>query len=463
VCGNSALLDGPATPPAGSVRVDPGTDLADVTGASDPGTTFWLAPGVHTLGGGAFDQVVPKDGYSFVGAPGAILDGRHLNRDAFTQHARGVAIRNLTIQGFGTAGGNANEGVVNHDGGGGWTIEHSTIRGNAGAGLLVGSDDVVRYDCLTGNGQYGLSAYAPSGVDHLLIDRNEISYNNTDDWDHRIRGCGCAAGAKFWNVRGATIAGNWVHHNRGVGLWADTDNVAFLVAGNVIEENDDEAIVYEISYNAVIHGNTIRRNALVKGREYAARGDTFTIAAIYISESGGDRRTGGPITSLDISGNHLEDNWGGVALWENADRFCGSPANTSGGYCTVGGAATLTTCVPGTIDAAPYDADCRWRTQNVSVRDNDFLLDRAAIGCRDDPCGQQALLSNYGTYPSWSPYRGRAVQEDITFHQNNRFRGNRYVGDWRFTAYEPGRMLDFTAWRAAPYGQDLDSSMSSGG
>ena len=34
---------------------------------------------------------------------------------------------------------------------------------------------------------------------------------------------------------------------------------------------------------------------------------------------------------IEITGNTFIDNWNGVTLWENADRFCGSPANTSGG------------------------------------------------------------------------------------------------------------------------------------
>jgi hypothetical protein len=29
------------------------------------------------------------------------------------------------------------------------------------------------------------------------------------------------------------------------------------------------------------------------------------------------------------------------------------------------------------------------------------------------------LFSNYGTYPRWSPYKTHAVQENITFRQNN--------------------------------------------
>ena len=69
---------------------------------------------------------------------------------------------------------------------------------------------------------------------------------------------------------------------------------------------------------------------------------------MYLSEAGGDPRVVGP-GSIDISYNLFQDNWSGVTLWENADRYCNSPANTSSDYCTLGGAATLQTCVAGTI------------------------------------------------------------------------------------------------------------------
>jgi hypothetical protein len=32
----------------------------------------------------------------------------------------------------------------------------------------------------------------------------------------------------------------------------------------------------------------------------------------------------------------IEDNYNGVTLWENAYRYCGSPANTSSGYLHLG-------------------------------------------------------------------------------------------------------------------------------
>ena len=70
------------------------------------------------------------------------------------------------------------------------------------------------------------------------------------------------------------------------------------------------------------------------------------------------------------------------------------------------------------------------------------------------------MLSNYGTWPSFSPYRAERVQTAITFQQNNRFFANTYIGPWRFVAFETGRVLTFNQWRAAPYNQDGYSSVS---
>ena len=117
------------------------------------------------------------------------------------------------------------------------------------------------------------------------------------------------------------------------------------------------------------------------------------------------------------------------APWESSNRFCNSPANTSAGYCTKGGHATLEKCSPGTIAAEPYYSDCRWKTQNVSGHHNQFRLDRSAVGCDVAYCGKQGLFSDYGTYPSWSPYKGTVIQQAITFERNNHFSDNAYIGD----------------------------------
>ncbi len=457
ICDDRAVLDGPSTAPAGAVVVTPGTDLSALVDAKPAGTTFWLAPGTHTLPAGTDSQGIPKDGAAFVGAPGAVLDGRHDNHYAFTQHARDVRISHLTIQSFGAAGDNNNEGVVNHDAGEGWVIEYSTIQGNAGAGVFLGSHTNVHHNCIRNNGQYGFSAYSPDGIVDVTLDSNEIAHNDTDDWEARQPGCGCTGGGKFWATVGARVTHNYVHDNPSVGIWADTNNVDFDVEGNVIARNEGVGLMYEISYNATVKANTFERNGLIDGPANPG----FPTGAIYLSESGGDARAGAGPAVIEIADNVFVDNWSGVVLWENADRFCNSPANSSSGVCTLGGAASISTCASGQIASAPLYSDCRWKTQNVSVHDNVFQLDPAHLqGCTAQAsCGLQGLFSNWGTYPSWSPYQGAVVEDAITFHQGNVFSHNTYTGPWSFMAHDQGTVLDFAHWQAAPYGQDAGSVM----
>ncbi len=442
-------------PPAGAVVVDPGvdSDLAAKTAASPPGTTFWLRPGVHTLGTDQFGQVSPKDKDVYLGAPGAVLDGRGVNQAAFTQQAKGVAIRGLTVRGFAAP---QDQGVVNHDSGDGWLIENTTIEGNQGAGMMAGAGQVVRHSCLRNNGQYGLNAYqAGDGIAGLVLEDNEITGNNTGDWEHKVPGCGCSGGAKFWAVNGADIRRNWVHGNHGAGLWADTNNNDFLVEDNLFEANDAEALFYEISYNLTLRGNTFRGNTLVQGRAYADRGDNFPVATVYLSESGGEPRVPARTSSIEIADNLFEDNWTGITVWENADRFCTSPANTSSGYCTK--LTSASSCVAGKIASSPAYADCRWKTQRVDIHGNTFRFDPARVGCTSF-CGRMAVLSNFGTFPDWSPYKGNVVADAITFAQDNHWHGNTYSGPWTFVAHDTSKTLSPSAWQAAPFSQDTCSS-----
>lgn len=453
VCAKPAT--GPAKAPAGAVTVDPSVagDLAAKTKNNPPGTTFWLRPGKHRLEADRFAQVIPKEGDRYLGAPGAVLDGRKTNQYAFGGGARDVTIRYLTVQGFVAP---RDEGVVNHDSADGWVIEHSTIQNNSGAGLMAGVRQQVRANCLRDNGQYGMNAYKDAGLSGLVVEGNEIVGNNTGDWERRRPGCGCTGGVKFWAVDGADVRGNWVHDNRGTGLWADTNNNDFLIEDNVLEDNDGAALIYETSYNAIIRKNTIRRNNWVEGRKYADRGDNFPFATIYLSESGGEPRVHARTDKIDIYRNVLEDNWSGITLWENADRFCNSPANTSSGDCTLLVKKTAR-CVRPAIATAPLYADCRWKTQRVDIHGNRFVLDKSVVDCTVK-CDRMAVLANYGTYPDWSPYQGERVAEAITGKQHNRWHDNVYVGPWKFVAHDPSRLLDSEQWQATPYTQDAGST-----
>ncbi|GAA3088919.1 nitrous oxidase accessory protein NosD [Kribbella aluminosa] len=459
ICGNSEALAGSAQAPRGAVVVSTAQNLQNLTVQYPAGTTFWLAPGKHRLPDDEFVQVIPKDGNRYLGAPGAILDGANRNRYAFTGSAKDVVISHLTIQNFGKAQGNNDEGVVNHDSASGWTVEANTVQRNAGAGVMIGSRNVIRGNCLRDNGQYGFNAYNPQRVASITIQGNEITGNDTDDWEKVRPGCGCTGGGKFWAVSGAVVRGNWIHDNRGAGMWADTNNTAFSIEGNYISNNYAEGVIYEISYNASIRGNTFVRNGIGKGPTNVG----FPTPALYISESGADKRVPGMFSqTFEVSGNVFTDNWAGVILWENADRFAGSAANTSSGSSTLVNPSVINdqTCNATSIKNQPYLSDCRWKTQNVRVHDNVFTLDPDNLGAKCASragCGYNGIFSNWGTFPEWSPYKARTVEDAITFHQANRFFSNTYSGPWNFMVHEQGNAVNWAAWQGAPYGQDQDS------
>jgi hypothetical protein len=465
VCGNKAALTGPSAPPRGAVTVPAGDNASVDFGLPD--TVYWFAPGVHTLGTGEFTTIDPASGDSFIGAPGAILDGQHKNDSAFDDTAQHVRIEYLTIRNFGTWGGGQQQGVVNHDSGAYWTISHSTITGNAGAGVMLGTRDKLSWNCISGNQQYGFSAYANSGaITNVVVDHNEVSGNDTYDYEARQPGCGCSGGGKFWNVINAAVTSNWINDNKSVGLWADTDNAGFAFTGNYISGSQGAGLMYEISYNAVIEYNTFNHDGVADG----AASPGFPTSAIYISESGNDSRVNSNYRSapLLIARNIFVNNWSGVILWENSNRFCASPDNSSTGYCTmVNPKATLKACGdPATIKTQPYLADCRWKTQHALVEFNKFSLSPSAIGkacTATRNCGYNGVFSEYGSDPSWSPYLADVVPTSIAFHQDNRFYGNTYTGPWCFMGWQLGTSVSFTQWRAAAseakqqFGQDVNS------
>jgi hypothetical protein len=450
---------GPTAPPADAVTVDPGvdSDLATKTKARPAGTTFWLAPGVHTLGTDQYGQVQPKDGDVYLGAPGAVLDGRELNRFAFVGQAKNVTIASLTVRGFVPP---QDQGVVNHDSGDGWTIRDSTLERNKGAALMAGADQKLIGNCLRANGQYGMNAYQPGNkISGLVVEGNEITDNNTEDWEIKSPGCGCSGGMKLWSVNGADIRGNWIHGNRGVAFWADTNNNDVLLEGNIIENNGGEAVFYETSYNLIMRNNVLRRNTIVSGKAFAVKKDTFPDATVYLSESGGEPRLPARTDKIEIYGNLFEDNWSGITAWENADRFCNSPANTSGGICTPF-VPEVAQCAQPAIARQPLYNDCRWRTQRVDIHDNTFNAASPAVACLPGFTSRMAILSNYGTFPDWSPYKGEVIQKSIVDEQQVRWRDNRYSGQWSFVVANVGQTVSQSQWQGAPLGQDVGSTFT---
>jgi hypothetical protein len=507
-------------------------------------TTYYFAPGINTLGTNVNDQIQtgPNDWYvgERAGGNGATIDGQWANNYAFvSQTGDADWIEYLTVSDFVGAyaiGESSIIGATTNQ-----TIEYDTVQDNyPGSGLELGTNAVAKHDCLTHNGDYGLNAFSEyavsrltSGPSNVTVEDNEISYNdqcNYEDvpsgyWPNESPrqcgspgnvGCGCAGGAHFWNVDGSNFSGNYVHNNYDVASWWDTDNNGETIEDNYYADNFDIAVDVEISYNALIEDDSFVGNGWGAGACGTAPGNPcYTAgnldAAIYISESGGDAevigRAGG-IDTITISGDDFDNNWDGVELYQSSDRFCSSPDNTSTGYGTLvpgsapywgqSGVAPKTTyyandadssggCgqmdLSGTQRSSPRDYydNCQWKTQNVSVSNDTFTFDAAAIpGCSPSsasPCGENGIVSQVASGIPWSPYQatagGSAVPDAITNcqgtgtfvgceAQDNYFNHNvhSHTGSqgWQFFYRQLGHTISDAAWRS--HGQDVGSKFS---
>jgi hypothetical protein len=425
-----------------------------------PNTVYWLETGTHTVGTDQFAEIQPQNGDTFLGAPGAVLDGQGKNQYAFTSTASGVTIEYLTVQNFVAP---TDQIVVNHDQGADWTIEYDLFQNNLGGAASTGNGGVITNNCLMHNSQYGFQGFG----NNITITNNDIADNNPAGY-YDLPGstvqCGCAGGGKFWQATNATFTGNYSHNNNGPGVWADTDNAGFLIRGNYIANNWGIGIEYEISYNAEITYNNLISNAIGMGSHQQTPG--FPDGAIYISESGGDSRVASNYAGeFLVKGNVLTNNWGGVVMWENADRYCSAGIDA---VCTLVGPSTYTisSCKANLSETAPVDYydNCRWKTQNVLVENNveSFTPASVASNCTAaNLCGFTGLFSDYGT----SIYQSTRTVA-ITFQQNNKLTNNTYVGPWSFFAWSQSNIdnpVSWTQWTAPVTDKcDLSSELSSG-
>ena len=343
---------------------------------------IYFEPGDHRDPG----QINPGNDSAFVGGyspqsgEAAIDNGGHPG-NTFISYASGVTIKYLTIKNFnGTPGADSFGGaIVDEYGGNHWIVSYDTVGPNGyvlgtpdtGYGIGVGSDSEYEYDCITKNGEGGfnngtatasLKDSAPwGGPANYKIEHDEISTNAIatcqPSW-----GCargvwgdpdGVAAGLKvFWSLNG-TIDDNYIHDNYGNGVWPDTNNSGIEISHNYISNNFGSAILYEASFNANITHNTITGNGWnPEGpSEWAGYpngyqttnggGPSFVDGAIAINDSGGaaNVQSGSSryLGQLNVAGNDLINNFGGIVVFQDRNRFCGEGANGGAGTCTVNG------------------------------------------------------------------------------------------------------------------------------
>ena len=198
--------------------------------------------------------------------------------------ADNVIVRNLIVEKYACpAQSGAIEMNTSNSGGLNLLVQNCEIRFNHGVGVKVYSNSKVIDNHIHHNGQLGIGALG-SGV---LIEGNEINHNNfagySTNWE--------AGGTKFVKSTNLIARGNFSHHNKGRGLWADIDNTGTLYENNVIEDNEDEGIMHEISWAAIIRNNQVRRNGYKNPRWGYGSG-------IFISSS----------ANVEVYGNLLVNN-----------------------------------------------------------------------------------------------------------------------------------------------------------
>jgi Right handed beta helix region len=452
----------PASPytsaPQGAVTVPAGNNGALFQYQLPANTTYWFAPGKHTG-----DSVQASDGDTFLGAPGAIMDGGNTIQYAFVGQYndtadQNVTIKYLTIEDYAS---NQGGGAVNGNGNNGWTEEYDLMEYNSpGAAMMLGGDNTVSDNCLTQNGEYGFNGYSyvdetygntfTGGATNITFTNNDVSYNNTQKTSSGIEG-----GGKFWQDGNVTVTGNYFHDNiDSPGVWMDTDNAGFLVENNYISNNGGEGLMYEISYNADIVGNTFVGNAIENGPGNPG----FPTGAIYISESGGNSAVASDYAGeLNIQNNVFNDNWSGVILYQNSNRYVGD-GQDPGTLIPPSGVATQTwintdgpkNCPSNLTETSPidYHSLCQWRTQNVTVQDNQFTFNPSdsiygGKCTQANACGENGLFSPYSSTAAYPAY---TVCNLISNSQGNVFSDNTYSGPWSFNYFNQGDIATWSQW-----------------
>jgi Right handed beta helix region len=285
--------------PGGAVIVNPGENLNTVTRNNPAGTVFYLNAGTYSR-----QTVMPKQGDTYIGALGAILDGGNTATLAFGGAVGGVTIENLRVTNYASARQHAPLDSRNWTGAaGGWTFKNLEVDHNGGSGIEFMDGDIVVANAFHDNTQEGFAGGdGGSGKGGVFTDN--VVYNNNSAisidpaWE--------AGGGKFWNCKNWKVQYNHFYNNGGPGLWFDTDNDGADVGWNLSENNWGPGIMWEISWDVNIHDNVVRNNGTRS--DYKEGPWPPWVAQILISSSGG--YGGGPNGGLiSIHNNAIVTNY----------------------------------------------------------------------------------------------------------------------------------------------------------
>ena len=234
------------------VTINPGDSIQDAVRAHPAGTTFLIKRGVHRR-----QAVRPKDGMSFIGEAGAVLDGESVAQGpAFDIYqTRNVVIRGMRITRYALVNTNA---AIDAGGSEGSLIEGNEIDHNANSngalrtyGVTIGNTSILRRNIIHHNGWLGINS---SKAMDALIEGNDVYANPPAYFNDTV---GEAANIKLFDSGRITIRGNYVHDSIFRGIWVDTMRPDVTIEYNRVVNHGRAGIWYEVSYRGMIRHNYV--------------------------------------------------------------------------------------------------------------------------------------------------------------------------------------------------------------
>ena len=277
------------TIPSGTfTTVNPGDNIAGKITTAGTNGKLWFTKGPHPAGAtlaplaGQQWYLESPAGYTRDATDSAVLTGNDAIQTALVQTAvAGVQIRGGVFEHQGTALSEDFRAAIQHTngaaaGGGSWLVEDAIIRNNRVKGLILnGPNSIARRCYIHSNGMYGISGGTTAVVSGTTYEYCRVSNNNTLHFNPVFD----AGGTKWSNCPSTTVQYSWFHDNYGSGVWFDGTNYNILIQENVIENNRNWGVFYEISYG----GTMIKRNLLSHNGEGDPSDDIFNNPQLRLS------------------------------------------------------------------------------------------------------------------------------------------------------------------------------------
>jgi hypothetical protein len=286
---------------------------------------------------------------------------------------------------------------------------------SSGGGYAIdaGNNTTIEHNCIVNNAQGAFNAW---GTVNLRVLDNEIAKNGIGEYPDSPGtggspfGCGCSGGGKVFYALNTDVVGNYIHDNYNAGVWFDFNNAGSNISDNVIVSNWGNAIAYEASYNARIANNTLIGNGWAShgawpagykgGTCYAGvtctnglgpitgAGGGNAYGAIDLSNSGGNGNLHSRYAgTLSVVGNNLINNFGGVKVYTDTNRYPGNVDNDSACSVPLG---TL-----GKPNSPLY-----YKQPRILVTNGDADITGTTV---TSAAGTQTLCAGYGHEPDMGP------------------------------------------------------------